>query len=135
MQQGQDLGEEMRREGIIPQRKGVYHQCPEIWCWRHKDRVLGVPPGGKEIHMGRALKKQESCDFLVKKPLCGESVVLAGRQVGNDIYLPRNVDCLQGDLQINDQLEKEFCILPAGQGAHPFSLFMKETTVELSEDT
>ena len=70
---GQDLGEELRGwKGVSPQvlswqRGDVYCQGPRIWNWRHKGWELGVPPGGEDIHMGRAPEvEQVPCDLLVE---------------------------------------------------------------------
>ena len=64
-----------------------------------------------------------------------ESLVLAGKQVGNDIHLPWNVDPLQGYPQIDDQLEWEVGFFPEGQGAcSQFPIYVGDY-LELSEDT
>ena len=50
---------------------------------------LGIPPDGKQIHMGRVSKmEKEPCDLLVGQPLSEERVVLVEKQVSNDNCLP-----------------------------------------------
>ena len=46
----------------------------------------------------------------------------------------RNVAYLQGNPQTKDHLKKGLCLLSEGHGVR-LPLFMKETTVELSEET
>ena len=67
------LGEKlMRRKDVCPQilswkRKGVHYLGPGIWHWRHKSWKFGVPPGGKQVHMGRApWAEHVPCDLRVE---------------------------------------------------------------------
>ena len=73
---------------------------------------------------GEPQVEQVSHDLWVERPLCGECLVLAGKQVSNDIHLSQNVYHPNGDPQIDDQLENEFGLLPEGKGACSISLFM-----------
>ena len=120
----QNLGEDlMKWKGLNPQvllrqREGIYRQCSGIWNLRHKG-------GSLEIHMERTPKvEQVPHDLFVEQPLRREGLVLAGKQVSYDIYLPWNMECPQRDAQIDDQLKYEFQFLSKGQRACPPSLFM-----------
>ena len=84
-----------------------------VWNWRHKGWELGVPSCSKEVHMGRVPKaEQMQHDLLVERLLSGEGLVLAGKQVGNKNHCPWIVYHLQGSLQIGNQLEDKFSLLP-----------------------
>ena len=47
------------------------------------------------------------------------SLILAGEKVSNDVYLPGDVERLNGQLQADDKLEHEFDLLPEGKGTCP----------------
>ena len=68
---------------------------------------------------GTPKEEQVPRDLRAQRPLRGKGLVLLGKDVGDDVHLPLDVNCPDGDLQLDDELEYPFCLLPEGAGAWP----------------
>ena len=98
----EEIGEELCYQGNRG-RKGIHCPDPGVQHWRHNGWKFEVPPGGKQVNMGRtAWVEHVSCDLWVECPLCGEGLVLSREKIGDGVHLACDVDCSQCNLKFRD---------------------------------